>query len=278
TTFQVTPADYPLFVADGMGHAVDTVKGDEPQQGHVGSINFGVDGAALNGIESADTIRMNYTSGPTNSTALLNTKNWGHTVVVVMEAGSTLGNVTNEHMAMMQTPATNKVAGEYVLRFTTNPIIHNAQLTTVGDSTGTDQSWQIIRASNATARASNPSFVPQITGDASDEVRLIPIQDPQFMHEAQAGVPRGTYFRLTTAGTYGQVASDLFAIQNNITITVNSDDVRALVTAQENANLNSPAVDSDNMLVNWFFNRLSLGLRGTGIAYGINAHPGKGVR
>ena len=125
TTFQVTPADYPLFVADGMGHAVDTVKGDEPQQGHVGKVYYGIDGSVLSTILSADTIVWNvHLADAANLEIAID---WDRDVVLIIEPDATkpggvkgMGNVNSRITRALHTPA---VRTEGNLRADRNTVI-----------------------------------------------------------------------------------------------------------------------------------------------------------
>ena len=180
-----------------------------------------------------------------------------------------MGNVSDDILAMMSTPATRNVTiqnvsytktGNIVLNFTVNPIIttystkngftavqglpaipaNSMKLTTIQDGPGTSWSWQIVVASNDRVKThgayTSQELVPHIKGDANGEIRLVPIQATEFRHSL-GGVPRGTYFDTRSGATYQNVWYDICSSENNLKIILQGSDVYMYLSIQEGNNI-----------------------------------------
>jgi len=304
--WEVSTTDLPLFQAAGQTAAVATAGGNgngnggNQPSGRINKINYSAWNSAT---QQPDTIVWN--EHLANAAKLDAVNDFEHDVVFVIED---MAGVPGDRKGIPATQGTFRAFGDGKLkpvRRVTNgtyestvPIITSyapanawtttssaggyayapADVSVVTDLDGHEPGvpnnvWQTIQESN---EAAGSDFIPQFKA-TNNEAHLIPIRDSEYRHTI-LGVSRGTYFRLITNGTYGQVAKDLFAEQNNLTVTVNGDDVHALVTASESSTLSHPAINNDDMLKDWFQERLGLILRGSDLMYTVSTNSGKKVR
>jgi len=133
----------------------------------------------------------------------------GKKIIVLVSNGAQMQNVTDKVIEKMQTPATNKKPEEFVYNFKQNPVIQSVTLAELGDSTGTNQGFQILRAS----LAANPNM--QITGSGeSGRMKFVPIKDPVYQSSTYVG---RSFYSLDFFTKYQRRVFDLFP-SNSIAI------------------------------------------------------------
>jgi hypothetical protein len=182
-----------------------------------------------------------------------------------------MGNVSDDVLGMMSTPATTgvtiqsvsytKTAG-IVLKFTVNPIIttystksgftkdlglaansvilaNPMKLNTIQDGPGTTWSWQMLQASNDRVKThgayTGQDLVPQIEGNQNDLENGKPTIRLMPIQETvfkASGGAASTYFdAMNVNATYAKIPKDLFTDVNNLTTIVNGSDVRVFFTS-----------------------------------------------
>ncbi|MCL1786220.1 MAG: hypothetical protein FWG39_03685 [Alphaproteobacteria bacterium] len=285
--------DLPLFDAAGQGNAVEIEEEDPPPS--FNKVYYGIDGSNLP-YHSTEIDTVVWNMHGANAANLARVANWGRTVVVAVQDSlglpggrKAMGNVTNNVLALMQTPSTNKQADEYVLLFHVDPIITTyamspgapgigatapMSISTIGDSTGTDQSWQMLRASNRRVQASGSyqTAYPQVQAATGTQIRLIPILDPEYRRSTN-GVPCQTYFDVRNSNvTYAKVPRDLYVNENGTDVVIYGSDIHVIFT---NAQIPATQQQIQTRIRNFLNMETNLNMV---IGYTTSAEPGRRIR